>query len=352
MVISRTPFRVSFFGGGTDYPVWFEKNEGRVLSSTINKYCHISARYLPPFFECRNRIVWSRIECVNSVDEIQHPAVRASLKFLDVHSGVEVHHDGDLPARTGLGSSSAFTVGMLNALYGLKGVMASKARLADEAIYVEQTLLNEAVGIQDQIQVAHGGINLIEIRRDSSYSVRPVVMPHERIQALQDCLMLFYTGISRYASEIAETQIKSIPDKERELHEMALMVDNAVDILTAGGSLDDFGRLLHESWIIKRGLTDVISNHNIDEIYQTAIGAGALGGKLLGAGGGGFMLIFSRPEQQPNIRRALRGLLEIPFGFEFVGTQIIYCDNGSYRNSSTKEQLHVNGPGPAENVVL
>lgn len=350
MIISRTPFRVSFFGGGTDYPAWFQLNGGRVLTSTIDKYCHISARFLPQFFEYRNRIVWSRIECVNNVEDIQHPAVKACLKFLDVHEGVEIHHDGDLPARTGLGSSSAFSVGTLNALYGLKGTMASKARLADEAIYVEQTLLKEAVGVQDQIQVAHGGINLIEIRPSGDYQVRPVVMPNARIEELQGSLMMFYTGISRYASEIAETQIEKIPNKSRELYEMGSMVNQAVDVLSGNGSLNDFGRLLDESWRIKRGLTEKISNPSIDAIYESAIRGGALGGKLLGAGGGGFMLVFAPPEKQATVRGALDGLLEIPFKFEFAGAQIIYCDNGSYRHS--KPQANAISQGAAENVVL
>jgi D-glycero-alpha-D-manno-heptose-7-phosphate kinase len=328
MIISRTPFRVSFFGGGTDYPVWFEKNGGRVLTSTINKYCHISARYLPQFFEYRNRIVWSRIECVDDVARIEHPAVRAGLQFLDIREGVEIHHDGDLPARTGLGSSSAFTVGMLNALYGLKGVMASKSRLADEAIHIEQVLLREAVGVQDQIQVAHGGLNLIEIGRNGSYVIRPLIIPDARIHELEAHLMLFFTGIARHASKIAETQVRTIPEKERELRRMAEMVDEAVELLTGNGSLDPFGSLLNESWLIKRGLTEKISNGTIDTIYRSAMDAGALGGKLLGAGGGGFMLIFAPPEKQAAVRKALAGLLEIPFAFEFAGTRIIFCDNG------------------------
>lgn len=332
MIISRTPFRVSFFGGGTDYPTWFRDHGGRVLTSSINKYCHISARYLPPFFEKRHRIVWSRIEQVDSIDEIQHPAVRAGLKYLDINEGVEIHHDGDLPARSGLGSSSAFTVGLLHALHALKGTMASKARLAREAIHVEQHLLQEAVGIQDQIQCAFGGINLIEIQRDGGYQIRPLIMRRERLDQLQDYMMLFFTGISRYASEIAQQQIEAIPNKTKELQAMTAMVDRAEDILVNDRPLDDFGELLHESWLLKRGLTEKISNDTIDHIYSEARKAGALGGKLLGAGGGGFMLVFAHPERQDAVRRALMGLLEIPFAFEVAGTQIIFCDeNGPIR---------------------
>ncbi|MHB1585976.1 MAG: GHMP family kinase ATP-binding protein [Acidiferrobacteraceae bacterium] len=329
MVISRTPFRVSFFGGGTDYPGWFQDHGGRVLTSTINRYCYISARYLPPFFETRSRIVWSMIEQVNHPDDIKHPAVRAGLKFLKVDDGVEIHHDGDLPARSGLGSSSAFTVGLLHALYGLQGRMVSKSKLAEEAIYVEQVLLKEAVGIQDQIQVAHGGINLIDIRVDGTYEVRPILLPAQRIGELQEHLLLFFTGISRFASEVAQSQIEAIPKKKADLQEMAALVDPALEILTGGGPIDDFGAMLHESWRLKRGLTDKVSSERIDEIYERARAAGALGGKLLGAGGGGFMLLFAKPERKPEIRKTLSHLLEIPFRFERSGTQIIFCDNGA-----------------------
>lgn len=329
MIISRTPFRVSFFGGGTDYPTWFCDHGGKVLTSTINRYCYITARYLPPFFDQRNRIVWSKIETVDATDEIEHPAVRAGLQFLDVREGVEIHHVGDLPARSGLGSSSAFTVGLLHALYALKGVMANKPRLADDAIYIEQQMLKEAVGIQDQVQVAHGGINLIEIPCDGKYQISPVIMPLERTHEFESQLMLFFTGISRFASEIAESQIKAIPDKTRELEAMRAMVDEALHVLVGRGSLDDFGRLLHESWLLKRSLTSRISSQKVDDIYEEARRAGAIGGKLLGAGGGGFMLFYVPLACQQRVRSALSNLLEIPFCFEHVGTQIIFCDPGT-----------------------
>jgi D-glycero-alpha-D-manno-heptose-7-phosphate kinase len=329
MIISRTPFRVSFFGGGTDYPTWFREHGGRVLTSTINKYCYISARYLPPFFDQRSRIVWSKIERVNSPEEIEHPAVRAGLQFLGIRDGVEIHHDGDLPARSGLGSSSAFTVGLLHSLYALQGRMACKAQLADDAIYVEQTMLEEAVGIQDQIQVAYGGINFIDIRTDGEYNVSPVVLPRERMREFKRRLMLFFTGISRYASEIAQSQISAIPAKAQELRAMRQMVDAALDVLVSGRELEEFGRLLHEAWQLKRGLTEKISNDRVDQIYAAARSAGATGGKLLGAGGGGFMLVYAEPQAQDEVRKALSGLLEIPFEFEFAGTQLIFCDNGN-----------------------
>ena len=329
MIISRTPFRVSFFGGGTDYPTWFRDHGGKVLTSTINRYCYITARYLPPFFDQRNRIVWSKIETVDTTEEIEHPAVRAGLQFLDFREGVEIHHVGDLPARSGLGSSSAFTVGLLHALYALKGEMANKPQLADDAIYVEQQMLNEAVGIQDQIEVAYGGINLIEIQTNGKYQVSPVILSNDRICEFENHLMLFFTGISRFASEIAQLQIKAIPDKTKELRAMGVMVDEALRVLVGRGGLDDFGRLLHESWLLKRSLTAKISNQTVDEVYEAARRAGAIGGKLLGAGGGGFMLFFVPPARQPRVREALRKLLEIPFNFEHAGTQIIFCDPGT-----------------------
>jgi len=329
MIISRTPFRVSFFGGGTDYPTWFRSNGGKVLTSTINRYCYLTARYLPPFFDQRSRIVWSKIEKVDAPEEIEHPAVRAILQFLEIREGVEIHHVGDLPARSGLASSSAFTVGLLHALYALKGQMADKAQLADDAIYVEQELLKEAVGVQDQIEVAYGGINFIDIRRDGGYQVSPMIVSRDYIDEFERHLMLFFTGISRYSSEIARAQIEAIPDKTSELNAMSQLVDEAFGVLVNGRPIIDFGKLLHEAWLLKRSLTEKISTDQVDQIYSAARDAGATGGKLLGAGGGGFMLMFAPPDMQAKIRRALSGLLEIPFQFEYGGTQIIFCDNGN-----------------------
>ncbi|HQP10204.1 MAG TPA: kinase [Candidatus Omnitrophota bacterium] len=330
MIISRTPFRVSFFGGGTDYPEWFKNNQGAVLATTIDKYCYITCRYLPPFFEHKSRIIYSQMEQVQSVDEIDHPAVREVLRFLKITQGVEIHHDGDLPARTGLGSSSSFTVGLLNSLYALKGVMPTKARLAEEAIHIEQKMCKDNVGCQDQTLAAYGGLNYIEFGGDMHLQVRRVTIPEERIRNLEKHLMLYFTGFSRMASTIAAHQIKNIPAKEKELLTMYQMVQEAMALLQKD-RLKEFGRLLDESWKIKRGLSKKVSTQQIDEIYATAQSAGAIGGKILGAGGGGFMLIFAPPGAQAKIKEKLKKLLLVPFKFENLGTQIIfYQPNGEY----------------------
>ncbi|MFA5059103.1 MAG: kinase [Candidatus Omnitrophota bacterium] len=332
MIISRTPFRVSFFGGGTDYPDWFKENKGAVLATTIDKYCYITCRHLPPFFEHKSRIIYSVIEHIQETEDIRHPAVREVLKFLKIKEGIEIHHDGDLPARTGLGSSSSFTVGLLNALYALKGTMPTKERLAKEAIYIEQKKCKENVGCQDQTLAAYGGFNYIEFGGSSHLSVRKITIPQERLQSLQDHLMMFFTGFSRMASEIAEHQIKNIPSKRKELGAMQEMVKEAFDIVE-GKDLSRFGKLLHESWKLKRSLSDKITTPQIDELYNTARRAGALGGKLLGAGGGGFVLLFAQPEKQKKIREKLKKYLEIPFRFESLGSQIIFYqpDSGKVR---------------------
>jgi D-glycero-alpha-D-manno-heptose-7-phosphate kinase len=327
MIISRTPYRISFFGGGTDYPDWYAENGGKVLTSTINKYCYISARYLPPFFDKKNRIVWSTIELVNKADEIAHPVVREALKFCNIQKGVEIHHNGDLPARSGIGSSSAFTVGLLHALHGLNRELVNKSQLANEAIEIEQKILKEAVGIQDQIAVAHGGINLVEIRQDGAYYVQPILMDKAKIEYLQSCCMMFFTGISRYSSEVAAEQIKAIPSKNIELRELGSLVDVAIECIKAPNKMDELGMLLHESWLIKKSLTSKISNQEIDDIYSSARNSGALGGKLLGAGGGGFILLFVKPENQDKVRATLNSYLEVPFLFDHTGSQIIFCDN-------------------------
>ncbi|MFH1360937.1 MAG: kinase [Candidatus Omnitrophota bacterium] len=323
MIISRTPFRISFFGGGTDYPAWFKDHPGAVLATTIDKYCYITCRYLPPFFEHKSRIAYSLIEHVKSVDEIKHPAVREVLRFLKIRQGVEIHHDGDLPARTGLGSSSSFTVGILNALYALKGEMPTKERLAQEAIYVEQDMCQEVVGCQDQVLASFGGFNYIEFRGKDDFQMRKITVSEGKLKSLQKSLMLFFTGFSRHASEIAFHQIKNIPKKSKELKTMYQMTHQAMKILTSD-RLDDFGKLLHESWMIKRELSDRVTTPRIDEIYQAARRAGAMGGKLLGAGGGGFILLYCDPKKQKKVRERLKKFLEIPFRFEDVGTQILF----------------------------
>jgi len=323
MIITRTPYRMSFFGGGTDYPAWFREHGGSVLATTVNKYCYISCRNLPPFFEHRSRIVYSRIENVTSNDDIQHPAVRGVLKFLGVNDGLEIHHDGDLPARTGLGSSSAFTVGLLHAVQALKGMMPTKMELARDAIHVEQEILRESVGCQDQVLAAFGGLVKIDFESTGGIGVNPVVLTAHRENELQSHLLLFFTGFARTASEIAQEQINRVALLTKELTELNAMVKEAQSVLCSGQDIGEFGRLLHESWTVKRSLTPRIATAAIDEIYDAARHAGALGGKLMGAGGGGFMMLFARPEHHEGIKQALRDFLHVPFGFETGGSQII-----------------------------
>lgn len=323
MIITRTPYRMSFFGGGTDYPAWFCEHGGSVLATTLNKYCYISCRNLPPFFEHRSRIVYSRIENVASNTEIEHPAVRGVLTYLGVNDGVEIHHDGDLPARTGLGSSSAFTVGLLHAVRALQGAMPTKMELARDAIHIEQEILRESVGCQDQVLAAFGGLVRVDFDCGGAISVNPIVLTAQREQEFQNHLLLFFTGFARTASEIAQEQIGRVPQLTRELTELRRMVLEAQSLLCSRHDIVEVGRLLHESWMVKRRLTSRIATAAIDDIYNAARAAGAIGGKLMGAGGGGFMVIFASPEKHPAIRIALRGLLEVPFAFESGGSQIM-----------------------------
>ena len=338
MIISRTPFRVSFFGGGTDYPTWYREHGGAVLATSINRYCYLSCRFLPPFFEHTSRIVWSQIERVMSNSEIQHPVVRAVLEFMQIREGVEIHHDGDLPSRTGLGSSSAFTVGLLHALHALKGQMMSKMDMARDAVHVEQVLLKESVGVQDQIATAFGGFNRVDINPDDSFAVRPVILPPGRLAELQSHILMFYTGVSRLSSEVAKEHIAQIPRKTPELHRMREMVDQAVGILSSGADINDFGRLLHEAWQIKRTLSSKVAPGFVDDIYDKARAAGAVGGKLLGAGGGGFMIFFAPPERHPAIIDALDHLLMVPIEFEYGGSQIIFYDQEHHTQTALKRR--------------
>jgi len=325
MVTSRTPFRISFFGGGSDYPHYYREHGGAVLSATIDKYCYISCRLLPPFFDHKYRIVYSQREEVNEIANIDHPSVRETLRFLGEERGISINHDSDLPAKTGLGSSSSFTVGLLNALYALKGKIVSKKQLAMEAIHIEQNLIKEYVGSQDQTIVSFGGFNKIEFKSDSSIEVNPVTIDSEKLNYFQSHIMMYFTGFSRIASEIAQHQVKVIPHKKKELRVMHEMVEEAVNILNENNcSYNEFGKLLHESWSLKRDLTDKISTPYIDEIYDAARSAGAFGGKLLGAGGGGFMVFFVRPEEQNKVKEKLKKLLYVPFNFEQLGSQIVY----------------------------
>jgi len=330
MIISRTPFRVSFFGGGTDYPAWFKEHGGAVLATTIDKYCYISVRVLPPFFAHRYRLVYSIVENVKEITEIQHPAVRAVLQWNGSSKGLEIHHDGDLPARSGLGSSSSFTVGLINALKALDGRLISKDELAHDAIHIEQCVLREPVGSQDQISAAFGGFNRIAFRPDGSFDLQPIILPRERQEELESHLMLFFSGISRYSSDIAQTKVDNIANRAHELTAMYEMVDQAIDILRNPATpITEFGRLLNESWCLKKRLSSRVSTQFIDEVYATALGAGAVGGKVLGAGGGGFILFFVPPEQQAAVRDALKELIHVPVKLESAGSRIVlYSPNG------------------------
>ncbi len=357
MIISRTPFRVSFFGGGTDYPVWYQDHGGSVLATTIDKYCYITCRYLPPFFEHKTRIAYSKIERVKSNNEIEHPAVRGVLTYLKMDEGVEIHHDGDLPARTGLGSSSAFTVGLLHALKALKQTMVTKMELAREAIKIEQEILKENVGCQDQVMAAHGGLCRVDFLKNHSIQVTPIILELSRLKEFQDHLLLYFTGFSRTASEIAGEQIGVTKDRKTELQAMYQMVEEGMSILARGGDLADFGLLLHETWKIKRSLTSKISSRMIDEIYEAARKAGAIGGKLLGAGGGGFMLLFAKPENHSRINDALRGFLRVPFSFESTGSQIIFYQpseliDRDYPGEFLADQLKANGDFQPEHASV
>ncbi len=330
MIISRTPFRVSLFGGGTDYPRWYREHGGSVLGMAIDKYCYISLRPLPPFFEHRHRIVYSKIESVNSLDEIQHPAVRGVLKHAQVQIGLEIHHDGDLPARSGMGSSSSFTVGLLNALYALQGRMRSKRQLAEEAIFVEQEVLAENVGCQDQIWAAYGGMNRIDFGKDGSFAVRPIIMSKERVESLLGSMVLYFSGFSRIASEVAAKQIDNMKAKEKNLHAMQELAVEAESVLIdPNRDLREIGELLERSWHLKRELASGVSTGAIDEIYAAAMSAGAVGGKLLGAGGGGFLLFYVEPRHQQALRERLKKLIEVKFGVDRVGsTIVVYSPDG------------------------
>ena len=338
MIITSTPFRISFFGGGTDYPVWFREHGGAVLAASIDRYCHLSCRFYPPFFEHKHRIVWSRIELVRETDEIAHPAVREAIRHLGVEEGLEIHHDGDLPARAGLGSSSAFAVGILHALYALKGVLVSKQQLAAEAIHLEQDLLHDDVGVQDQITTAFGGLNLVEIDRSGKFEVRPLPISAVRKRALEEHLLLVYTGISRTASDVAKQQIAAIPAQTASLHRMQSLVYEAADILVNGRDIADFGGLLHENWLLKRSLSPAISTPVVDELYEVARHAGAVGGKLLGAGGGGFVLLCVRPQERQRVLDVLQNFLMVPFEIESSGTHIVMYEPDRYSQLARKRR--------------
>lgn len=339
MIITRTPFRVSFFGGGTDYPNWYRAHGGAVLATTIDKYCYLSCRYLPPFFEHRIRVVYRKIETCQTPDEISHPAVREALRHLGFDRGLELHHDGDLPARSGIGSSSAFTVGLLHALHALRGEMPSKNQLAKESIHLEQEVLQETVGSQDQVMAAYGGFRHVKFHPNGQIAIDPLILSSQRFTELHSHLMLFYTGIARTASDVAESYAYDLEARRRQLRIMRELVDEAIAVLASGGDIRPFGELLNESWLAKRSLSGKVSTSAIDDLYERARLAGALGGKLTGAGGGGFLLLFVEPENQPAVTEALDGLLHVPFQFETVGSQIVFYEPGvDYQEADRKRQ--------------
>jgi D-glycero-alpha-D-manno-heptose-7-phosphate kinase len=324
MIISKTPHRISFFGGGTDYPDYYLKYGGKVLGTTIDKYCYLSVRTLPPYFDFKHRIVYSYIENVNHLDEISHPAVREILKYLKIDYGLSIHHDGDIPARSGMGSSSSFTVGLLNTIYALEGRKISKEEITEKAIYIEQELIKEHVGSQDQVFAAHGGFNLIEFSTSGDISVEPVIIKPDRLKILEKSLMLVFTGISRMATVAAGDKIKNIPNNIDYLFKMKNLVDDAYKIITSSGkNLCEFGELLNETWKLKKRLSNEVSTPKIDELYDTVIKNGGIGGKLCGAGGGGFMLFFVEPENQAKVKESLNNNLCVSFNFDFSGSKII-----------------------------
>lgn len=322
MIISQTPVRMSFFGGGTDFPEFFNEHSGAVISTTFDKYCHVNVREMPDMFDYKTHLAYAQIEKVNSVEEIKHPAIRNAMKWLNIDR-IALNYDADLPAKTGLGTSSAFSVGLLNALYTMQGIAKTKRELTDDAIYLERILCKEDGGIQDQIAASFGGFNRIDFSRDG-YEVTPLDIPEERKEALNGNLLMFFTGLSRFSFEIQKSTKHDMSKKTSELLEMLSMVDIAEKILVEPSqSLDDFGRLLNETWLIKRSISNKISTGMIDELYSKAINSGALGGKLLGAGGGGCLLFYVPKEKQQSVRNALSGLVEIKFKFENEGTKII-----------------------------
>ena len=329
MIIAKVPYRVSFFGGGTDYREWFKDHPGTVLSTTINRYCYVMVRKLPPFFDHKTRAVWSKIENVHSNADIEHPAIRGCLEFMEMEDGLEIHCDGDLPARSGIGSSASFTVGLLHALYGLKSRMVSKRSLALAAMEVDQDIAGENVGCQDHVAAAFGGLNKITFEGGrGGFGVQPVVISPARLRVLEIHMMLFYTRIPRTASDVAAEKIANVEANTRQLTLMREMVDEGLEILTGEGDIAEFGKLLHESWMLKRGLARSVTNERIDHWYNVALKSGAIGGKILGAGGGGHLLVFAEPGAHKEIQDALWELVHIPFRFESTGSQIVYYAEG------------------------
>jgi D-glycero-alpha-D-manno-heptose-7-phosphate kinase len=353
MIICRTPYRISFFGGGTDYPGWYRTHGGAVLAATIDKYCYLTCRYLPPFFEHRIRLVYRKIETCATVDEISHPAFRETLRWLRVERGVELHHDGDLPARSGMGSSSAFTVGLLHALHALRGEMPTKMQLAKESIYIEQDVLKETVGSQDQVMAAHGGLRRVTFSPDGALEAAPLILPPGRVAELRAYLMLVYTGIARTAADVARSYVVHIESRRRQLHLLKELVDESIDILASGTDVAAFGELLHEAWQAKRSLSGAVSNPEVDDLYERARSAGALGGKLTGAGGGGFLLLFAPPDRHAAILDALEGRIHVPFEFETAGSHILFYEPGvDYQEAERARQRRPANPFKESPLVV
>jgi len=333
MIITKTPFRMSFFGGGTDMENFFRVHGGAVLSTTFDKYCYVNVRHLPPFFDYRTELSYSKTERVTSIESIQHPAIRNAMKMLNMHE-IRLTYEADLPARSGLGTSSSFAVGMLSAFYALKGKYADKKKLADEAIYLERVLCGEAGGWQDQIAASYGGFNRINFNKDGTYDVLPIIISPERKKQLDHNLMMFFTGFTRFSSDVQKANAAS-PEtqeaKEKRLLEMLDLVDDAEDVLTnKKRDLDEFGRLLDHTWKLKRQTGSAVSTSNIDALYQRGIEAGALGGKLLGAGGGGFLVFYVQPEKREALKAAMHDLLYVPFHFEDGGSRVLYYSPEDY----------------------
>lgn len=328
MIITQTPFRMSFFGGGTDFPAFYREHGGAVISTTFDKYCYVNVRHLPRFFDYSTELSYAKIERVSKVEEIHHPAIREAMKQLDMHE-IRLTYEADLPARSGLGTSSSFAVGMLNAFYALKGKYADKRKLADDAIFLERVLCNESGGVQDQIAASFGGLNRINFDA-SGYSVNPVIISPDRKNLLNRNLMLFFTGFSRFSSDIQVEAEKNLKSKKDQLLEMLSLVDDAEEVLTSKCDLNEFGRLLDYTWKLKRGITSKVSTDSIDAVYEKAIKAGATGGKLLGAGGGGFLLFYVEPEKQKKVHEVLKDFLYVPFEFETGGTRVIHYTPESY----------------------
>ena len=323
MIVTKTPFRMSFFGGGTDMPSFFNEHGGAVISTTFDKFCYVNVRHLPPFMPYYSELVYSKIERVNSIDDIIHPLIRECMRLHDIHE-IRLTYEGDLPARTGLGTSSTFAVGMLNAFCALKGKMVSKRMLAEEAIRVERDILKEHGGWQDQVAAAFGGLNRIDFK-DNKFNVSPIVIHPDRKAQLDNNLLLFYTGVTRFSSDVQKDTFAKPEDKTAQLKKMLALVDDAQAILEdKNADLNEFGRMLDHTWKLKRGTGSKVSNGSIDELYERGIKAGALGGKLLGAGGGGFLLFYVEPDKQQNVIKALDDLMHVPFNFENEGTSIVH----------------------------